>query len=380
MVELSVDEFNVTFQLVDDVKDWSKQTKRLVRLISDNLQLVEVFGYQHEQPYPMKGYQKAFTYGDHDFYTSINYHEDYVKMGVCLRFSAQAWNFYREQTGLNLWQVLQGCRSELYTFRLTKCDIVADYINEGLNVNVLAEDLKNEHVGVFLTRHIGNGQSLQRTKPHRNAFLCEDKVQTVYLGDRAHGRAFLRIYDKRQEQLSKIGIHYARAQSCDDWVRFELVLRSNYAHSITDEFLSCSSDEEFALLLAGSIISRYAFYELEDGERVGLTPYSQHLICKAGDFRLQAPVKVRDYSLSSSLDKLFRTSGLFACMKKIEEIFGYGARYEFLDYMDEQYINNYKPTSEHLLWLKNNQSIYQNNFKDFEDYVQNDLEPFLLSH
>ena len=372
MLDVSVDQFTLIFLLEDD-SHWPHCANVCVDDVAQKLNLTDIFGNKHRTNTKPRGYDVAFCWGETPFYFSFAYLEGSSHSGIILQFSAQAWHFYQSKTGLNLYEVLQLLQDSRWQLRLSRCDIAADYINEGLTVGSIDESLKTEYVAAYAVR----GNDLQRLNPKRNTISNDDVIQTLNLGVRS-GNAYLRIYDKKAEQLAKRGADLERAQTCNDWVRFELELKHDYAHAITKDFLKCQNADEFAHILAGALFSRYQFWEVAQKIRIELTPYSAMLAKETGGYTLKNAFEVRDFSLLDSVAKFLKSSGFFGLCERLNACFGDNTHYEFMDYLARQYELNYTPSREHTRWIDYHAKEYSDNFNDWNDFEERELSKIAL--
>ena len=189
------------------------------------------------------GYTNAIHATDKPFYLAIAYHEFYLNMGIVVKFSAWAWaeyqsNYYNlHSVHITLSEFLKMIESNIYSFRLSRIDIAVDYKNyfESNFLDTLNEDIKNNVIKVVNVNDIKSFQS-------SSAITNDNKISTIYLGSRkSNTRSFLRIYDKKQEQLNNNGFRMAEAKECESWIRFEASYRSIYAHKVTDELIKTNN-------------------------------------------------------------------------------------------------------------------------------------------
>src|SRR5699024_7716802 len=112
------------------------------------------------------------------------------------------------------------------------------------------------------------------------------QAQTLYVGAKSRNtKENLRIYDKKEEQISRSKTHGCRskekknkvtftylrkkrgttimkhmrhiAKEVDDWTRVEAEFSGDYAHQLTDAIKECNSDEQLKNIIISSILDRY---------------------------------------------------------------------------------------------------------------------------
>src|SRR5699024_10850260 len=84
-------------------------------------------------------------------------------------------------------------------------------------------------------------------------YIGAETVETLYFNKRTN-RSFLRVYNKKVEQEKNSGDMLKTALNCENWTRFELELKHEYAHEMTKIILSCDNQNEFIQALAHAFI------------------------------------------------------------------------------------------------------------------------------
>ena len=69
-----------------------------------------------------------------------------------------------------------------------------------------------------------------------------DEINTIYVGSR-YSDAYLRIYNKKLEQMNKKGIFHSLAINCNDWVRVEGEFKNRECHNIGAMVSTLSQDD-----------------------------------------------------------------------------------------------------------------------------------------
>ena len=145
MVEVRIDEMTITLSPTDELLNspnhrWIDIASIILNEAEDRLCLTAIFGERQQSSKGISGYSVGFKYGDHQFLFMLCFHPKYAKMGVLLKFSAQALDFYQEQTNLFVYEILQNLVSENYKVRCSRIDIAIDFINEGINITDIYND------------------------------------------------------------------------------------------------------------------------------------------------------------------------------------------------------------------------------------------------
>lgn len=384
MLEIGIDETTLVLQLSSEKKHWLETAKweemaeDIINRFEEKSDFIKIFGERGTQMHLPKGYKKGYAYGEneHSFYTAtIAYHPYQLSMGVIVKFSAQALDYYHKKTGLQLYQFLQSVEYEsLYTLRLSRVDCVCDYIDEKVNVTEIYQDLINNRVGAFyeyFNKKTGK-YKLRRNRVEIKGFVRGEDVPTVYLGS-VQSNSRLRIYDKKLEQIERKGNKLDKARNCHDWVRFELVLHHEYSHQFGEKLFTVQSDDEFSDLIANTILQKFRFMELDNGEIDCETFYTQLLLdsIKSQNLILKAPSS-RNYDLLNSMKYLYFGSGVVSTLYKIKEIFGDKALSTFIEIL-RNYVCEWTPHDDCRYWLYRNKEDYKDNYPDFEVFLRENL-------
>lgn len=155
ILELGVDECTIVLQMnqdqftIDESFDWIEAAGVIIEKFISKADFVSVYGEAAPEKKAPIGYTTAVTFGEHPFYFAIAYHELHRSMGIIVKFSAQALDYYCEAKGIKLYTLLQNTRDSLYTMRLSRIDLTADFIDEGIKPTKIYNDLKDQKVAVF---------------------------------------------------------------------------------------------------------------------------------------------------------------------------------------------------------------------------------------
>lgn len=358
--------------------DWQDCAECMIEIFLEKSNFVNIFGEQLTEKHPPQGYTVAYTYGEHSFYMALAYHKYQTNMGVVIKFSAQALDYYCVQSGLKPYQFLQKIQHPLYSIRTSRVDFTADFIDEGIDVTEIYQGLIDRKIGVFReyeSKKTGENE-FRRVDMNYQGIIKGGEVPTVYLGS-VKSNSRLRIYDKKREQLERKGTKYDTARACQDWVRFEGVFRNEYSHQIGDALQKIKTDDEYANLIACTLIQKFRLMCIDNGILVDDTEYSKLLLgcITNGMFVLKAPTS-RNYDLAKSMMYLFNGSGAMTTLFKIKKVWGDSALSSFLQFIFDV-LDEYEPNDDCSFWLRKNAQDYIKAFPDFDKFMKDTIVPIL---
>ena len=339
---VGVDEFTLVLQPPDKVKvtDWPDTVDMMLSVFLRKSRLVNLFGDMSPAVKLQAGYTSGLTFENRPWYLVINWNEDFPTMGVCVRFSAHAYAAYKEaymaqfQTEMNIADFLRMVQDDVYTTRLSRIDLTADYYDytdEHIRTAPLSPDTIYTRLkdGNYVVKN-GNGHQSIR---NMSGVDKGGAYQTFYLGSRkGKTNGFLRCYDKKAEQLQTMGFRYDDALNCESWVRFEAVYRHDYAHQITEGILSVKTAQELSRLIAKYICDKYQFFDVNTGEATEFTADLMGVAAGSSVAALSTP-SPRDNSLRQSIRYLRNGSGLYSTLFKVANIWGPEAARELMDFL-----------------------------------------------
>ena len=315
------------------------------------------------------GYTNAIHATDKPFYLAIAYHEFYLNMGIVVKFSAWAWaeyqsNYYNLHSDhITLSEFLKMIESNIYSFRLSRIDIAVDYKNyyDSDFLDILYENIKDNVIKVV---------NINGTKSYKSssAITTDNRITTVYLGSRKSNntRSFLRIYDKKQEQIDKNGFRLSEAKKCDSWIRFEASFRTVYAHKITEELLKTN---DYIKSLINIFLNKYRFFDVQNDKYCDYTEDLIQLLENQNPsqniLRCESP---RDNSISQSIRYLILDSGLFTTFVKVFLLWGEDAEKKLLSFLRETYNAQKKDIvskREIVAFAKKHSDLKNTNFSDY---------------
>lgn len=347
-VLLGVDECTVVLstdkEVVEKLGDWQPQAEKMIAEFAGLAKLQSIFGAKKglEGKCP-QGYAVAYQYGDNPFYFAVAYHPLHPQMGVVVKFSAYSWAVYCQMGDMDIRKFLHTVQSGVYSVRLSRIDFTADYQDWPISVDDIYQSLIAKNLEI---------QDCNGKKNHSviTAHEVGGKASTFYVGSKKAGtRLFLRVYDKKAEQVETRGFRCNEALKTMSWVRFEAVFKGSYAHQLTDIIME-TGEGNLKGLIADKISEKFRFYDPENG---AYTAFSTALIkgTESGyrRLRLESP---RDNGLTGSLLHLINGSGLFPALYKCDKIWGDGTSMNLLLSLHKIYTEEYKPNDDVLLWLK----------------------------
>ncbi len=350
---IGIDEFTVVLSNIEPLwqglAEWEKRAESMIKEFSKLADLEHIFGEQKKlEGKPPQGYTTAYQYGDNPFYFAVAYHPSCPKMGVIVKFSAYSWAVYCQRGGTNIKRFLCSIKSNAYSTRLSRIDFTVDYQNWDISVDDIYHKLDNKCLEIH--NHKGEVNHSEIC-----AYEINGKVSTFYVGSKKTGtRLFLRVYDKKVEQIESKGFRFKEALNTSSWVRFEAVFKGDYAHQLTN-IIEKSGEEKLADLIIDKITEKYRFYDPKSKE---YTDFTQALLEKSGEnfplLRVESP---RDNDLTDSLIHLVNGSGLFPVLYKCDEIWGNESSRDLLICLYGIYKDDYAPNDDVQLWLKNHKEI-----------------------
>lgn len=378
MIEVSVDELTIVFRLNKDCKNhfynkymyWENIAEIMIHLITKQAEFESVFGEKKEQLNKPEGYTKSYTFGNHSFYFAIGYHSYHSEMGIIIKFSARALDFYIKNTNITIPQFLSKVQSEYYITRLSRIDIAVDYINEQLDLNDIYKGLSN---GTLVIRYIrvnkNNNPCLIKHNAILKSFINGSNIETIYVGNKSSER-FLRIYDKKKEQLNNKYSDLKKLSEVVQWIRFEAVFRGRYAHEITEILLN-SDNEKYIEILSNIFIQKYMFFTESNNfsKKSEITQKLEDSINNK-EIILKEP-RISNNELNRSYKYILEGSGLMSLMFKLDEIFGSEASINLINDIWEYYSKYYLANSDIMKWLELNKDIYREKYDNINEFLNN---------
>lgn len=217
--------------------------------IDKKLNLNQILGNKEVKNAGMNGYTNCFSFGYDSNQVKILYNPNQLNMKLMVKFTASALRNYIYQMKLQLKQDVSAMNiiqklNEIDIVRLSRLDIAIDYIDEDIKVQTLFEEYQKRELMFFNKRN---------SEIKISNYIGAETVETLYFNKRSN-RSFLRVYNKKLEQEKNNGDMLKTALDCENWTRFELELKQEYAHAMTKIILNCSSENDFIKVLAHAFI------------------------------------------------------------------------------------------------------------------------------
>ncbi len=371
MVEFGIDEVTIVCSLNELSKgwlihsSWKDLAEELIVKIEKILDIKNIFGNKEiDAVRPVAGYQIAYKFGNHPFLFQIAYHTSYNIMGVVIKYSAKALNFYltekRRLLGLDyhVFHLVQELTNKLnnYRVRISRIDIYCDFFDENFDLDNMYEKLTNGEYKI----------KFSKGRVNQSKISCINKsgyVETIYIGSRKKGKkSFVRIYNKRAEQINSRGIRYKEALACRSWIRLENSILNSYAHAVNEKILEINDIDELCSLIGNLLLNKYSVTHSASGKLVEPFKIIEDSITE-GDFYFTEN-KYKDLSLRSSYDYLLNGSGLSSFLYKLREIDETKIDVFFAS-VKNHLLKRYRPTVDVEKWLKSHKEYYKKEGIDF---------------
>lgn len=379
-LHVDVDELTIVIQPNEDTigewpNHWNQIANELSAIIAEKLSLPSLFGEMIQERISPQGYTTSYSFENMPYFLRIAFHEDYLKMGIIIKFSASALSLYKQayensyRETIGVYEILKKLDEPYWNMHLSRIDFCADYFNFPLSVSDIYNNLKSEKFEII--NYKGN-----RNHTKMSALEIDTEAKTITIGSRKKGsNSFLKIYDKLTEQLENIGRYAQLAQQFQSWVRFEVTFRGQYAKQLTKLILSLPSRDMLQQFISNKIVEKYCLIDTETRQ---LTEYSEALI----NFSTSAPPLVttspRNNQLSQNIHYILKGSGFFPMLEKVKEIWGASAVVILLKRLLFEYEHNYIPNQDVAIWLKKNALELQ--VLEFEAYLNSIIEIFYIKN
>lgn len=157
MIIVGIDQVTITALIsgISSLEDWAEKSSRVIHHIERALSLMQVFGKRASVKGPAP-YTAGFEYGTHPFYFRIGHHPMTPSIGIIIKFSAHALEYYRVRykelfgTDADLNVILQKLEDDVYAdgiveyfdykkvkYRCSRIDVSVDFIDEMVSVTDL---------------------------------------------------------------------------------------------------------------------------------------------------------------------------------------------------------------------------------------------------
>lgn len=363
---IGIDEFTFTILLKYkcSAMEWISIAEHIIMEFSKKTQLETVLrgSLQLMTVGKLQGYTTVYDLGEKDFYIALGYNPSHPKMGVCVRFSAKAWLIYRinfkalysEDISLPVFikRVKQGTDNHV---RLSRIDMTIDYFNYVIDLDEMYAKLRDKELVI----RDDQGRSLIRTI---NFYGKNQKIETIYLGSKKeNSKGFMRVYNKKLEQIQNNGYRKQEAIACQDWIRCEAVYKGGYAHLISETIMNTEMDAtEFKRYIAQIVAQKYRFFNQKNEN---YTEYTTDLlnVAEGKEYPKLYCESARDNSLNRNIEHLRKGSGLFPTMYKVQQLYGIDGLNRFWNYLFRYYKKQAWVGNDTLkeldLWLKKHEEL-----------------------
>ena len=349
---VGIDEFTLVLQPVEKAKitEWPEVAEEMISTFLIKSRLSDLYGPMEPAAKMQAGYTSGLTYSDRPWYLTISWNEDMPTMGICVRYSAHAYAVFKQeymqrfQVEVNIAAFLRMVQDSIYTTRLSRIDLTADYFdyedellpNRQLSPDLIYERLKD---GSCAVRNWKGRQSVR----NMSAIDKDGAYETFYIGARVgKSNGFLRVYDKKREQVQSMGHRYDEAIQYKSWVRFEASFLHDSAHQLTEQLLSGSmSRQDLQRWIAKHISDRYRFVDTSTNEVTAFTDDLIGISVGTNAAALIAP-SPRDNTFRQSLEHLRVGSGLYPVLYKAFGMWGDGADRQLIEYLYDDYVYDFK--------------------------------------
>lgn len=260
-------------------------------------------------------YETIMRFGD--IQLKIPYSYNYKKQGVCIEFSGQGLDYYREylsthRSGADLrFAARRFIGLAKYGFK-TKCsrfDVAFDEKhNNGdsepqlLDLDVIKDTLKSRHFVTKFTKGDPVNQSeklesivftvdigkIDKKLPCR--FIESENLSTGRIGKtielgRRKSNSFVRFYDKLAEQEAH---KFEVPPELHSWVRFEIEFKGSRANSVFFAYAKFDNDRDFANYMRSVALGIIRFIEPDHSRKYNCTTCSwwYEFLCNAKSARL----------------------------------------------------------------------------------------------
>ena len=378
-IQLSIDEATIIVrpdsEQLTSMTSWKDEAEQIILSIYHKLFYCENLGTLISEKTHPAGYQTSYSIEKIPYFLRLAYHEAFPTMGIIIKFSASALDYYRQNykkrrnQEIDIPEILQILEHENWDVHLSRIDFVADYLNYNFNVNDLYQKVKNKDITI-------RNQNKIRQNFNLEALEKNSIVSTFYIGSRRKNvSTFLRIYDKKTEQFEKNGSKLHIAKDLDSWIRFEVVFKKDYARQISEIMKKINSKKKLNELIANKILEKFCFI---DGSTHELTNFSHDLLKLENNFPSLISRNSRNNSLSASIMYHLKKSGLLPLFFKIQNIWGKEALTQFLVTLVDYFEAYYSPNRDAITWLNKHGFLLKE--LDFYEFLDETIEIFLIKN
>lgn len=356
MLRTTIDELSISFIAdenfhINQLKNWNVMCHNFMLRLMKGL---KISCKPEISKVNLAGYDITYNLGSNDP-IKFGYHSLNIKSGMTMKFHAVALGRFLQSSDMSILDILKLInlisKENRFLMRIRRIDILADYIDENiLEVDQIYKGLRAGQIEVLDSNGNVNRSSI-------NSFENNFKANTIYVGQKKTSERFLRIYDKKKEQLMLGGVHYQKAKTVEQWIRFEVSYKKSLATQIGCMLLEIESDEELVSFIAGQILSKYQLYE--NGKKMDISTKLANFMSN------QVSAPVLDYNKDGSIEKLkdyfkIGNSGFQGLLYQIRILEGEKAMEDYLESLVEFQLSKYKPSQNILDRVEKMQEVKRN--------------------
>lgn len=375
MLKTSIDELTLVLQATVNEKlalknndEWQKLANQIIAEFEVKADLKNILGDQQEAQKCPEGYTTGKMYGYHNFYFCVAFNENAYNMGIIVKFSAQALAYYLKSRNMQVYSFLQTIKSTRYNFRLSRCDIDVDFMNEKFTSTKIFNDLKSKRVVIYYQKKKKNNElTFVKKNAKLQGFAINREIPTIYVGS-VSSDCQLRIYDKKLEQIQKNGSKLNYVLQFDSVVRFELALKHDLAHNLTDMLLKVNTEKELNDLVLSIFLQKFYFKRARTNKPTLYTKKMQKALSDKQSYLL-GHVNA-DNDLLRRFQYLLYSSGTVSTLYKVLAIYGYDDLDQALEYI-KNFVQNWNVNDDCRFWLQKHADDTAETFDDFADLKKN---------
>lgn len=221
----------------------AEQLPQEFQVYNSLLHLTKVFGKPELFNYGHNGYSKSAQFGSSQSGSiTLMYNPARIDMGLFLHMTASGKAYLENNSDKPInWHKILEQVYQVYHGHSSRIDIATDFINHGFSV---AEVYQNLQSGKWLFIDSIN----RKIPPKRIGHIgVGEQVETIYVGSRKSDN-FLRLYDKKKEQMKANGPYHNIAASCVDWVRVEAEIKGRASRVLGSTIATLTTDDIYPYL------------------------------------------------------------------------------------------------------------------------------------
>lgn len=370
MLKTSIDELTVVLQAtvkdklsIESNADWQKLANEIIADFEEKADLETAFGKKAEAQKCPEGYTIGYLYGNHSFYFCVAFNQENYSMGIIVKFSAQALAYYLKTKKMQVYDFLRLIKSDKYDFRLSRCDIDVDFMNEKFTPTKIFNDLKSKRVLIYYQKKNKNKLNLVKKNCKLQGFAINKEVPTCYCGA-VSSDCQLKIYDKKREQIERHGSKLDYVLKYDSVIRFELALKHALAHNLTDMLLKVDNDKQLSNLILSIFLQKFYFKRARTDKATLYTKKMQKAL--KGDQEYLLGHVNADNDLLRRFQYLLYESGTISTLYKVLAVWGYDDLDEAVDYI-KSFVQSWNVNDDCRYWLQKHANDTAETFGSFAD-------------